>query len=247
MFDTKLLKPQNILGMLHNGSRDLGFAGDDWRQELGLDVVEVLDTGLDPVRIVAAAPNPRVLEDRVGFEGRARLIVASEYPGITRRWMEEKGLDAEYLRAYGATESLPPEDADLIVDNTATGSTLRANGLTILETITSSTTRLFASKAAMENPVKRAGIEAFATVLNSVLEARRKLLLAYNVKKEQLEESLAVLSDVRAPTVAPLHGEGTGFAVQAVVSAKDVPSLLVSLKASGAFDIIVQSLKQVVH
>ena len=212
------------------------------------------------------------------LQGRARLIVASEYPGITARWMEEKGLDAEFLRAYGATESLPPEDADLIVDNTATGSTLRANGLTILETITRSTTRLFASKAAMENPAKRAGvcvcrspcfvylqpprlttrvpftpafrptaIESFATVLNSVLEARRKLLLAYNVKKENLEASLAALADARTPTVAPLSGEGTGYAVQVVVPAKDVPTLIVALKTVGAFDVIVQTLKQVVH
>ncbi len=53
---------------------------------------------------------------------------------------------AEFMRAYGATESLPPDDADLIVDNTATGATLKANGLEIIETLMTSTTRLFASK-----------------------------------------------------------------------------------------------------
>src|SRR5688572_27239338 len=52
--DAKILKPQSILEMLHAGSRDLGFAGADWVRELGANVVEVLDTGLDPVRLVAA-------------------------------------------------------------------------------------------------------------------------------------------------------------------------------------------------
>src|SRR5438477_7080076 len=55
-FETKLLKPQNIVEMLHLGSRDVGFAGADWVAELGGELVELLDTGLDPVRLVAAAP-----------------------------------------------------------------------------------------------------------------------------------------------------------------------------------------------
>jgi ATP phosphoribosyltransferase len=53
-----LLQPQNILGMLHAGTRDVGFAGRDWVEELGItDVVEILNTDMDPVRIVAAAPD----------------------------------------------------------------------------------------------------------------------------------------------------------------------------------------------
>ncbi len=145
------LQPQNILGMLHTGVRDIGFAGADWVEELvrfqdiisailnrfirlsftsipvrsyphciqGVDVVEVLDTGLDPVRIVAASPDSEILK-KGGREGR-KLIIASEYEVLCRKWMAAKGIDATFLRAYGATESLPPEDADIIVDNAATG------------------------------------------------------------------------------------------------------------------------------
>ena len=140
-------QPQNILGMLHTGSRDIGFGGYDWVRELGIEdeVVEVLDTGLDPVRIVAAAPHLHVLEEGVGLHGR-QLIVASEYENITKKWLASKGASASFMRAYGATESLPPDDADLIVDNTATGATLKANGLEIIETLLTSTTRLYASK-----------------------------------------------------------------------------------------------------
>lgn len=138
--------------MLHNGTRDLGFAGADWVRNLGVDVVELLDTGLDPVRIVAAGPDAKILE--MAKDGR-HLRVASEYETITKEWIKEKGLNATFIRAFGATESFPPEDADIILDNTATGSTLAANGLHILDVAMTSSTRLFASKQALANPDKK--------------------------------------------------------------------------------------------
>ena len=121
--ETKLLKPQTIVEMLHAGTRDAGFAGADWVGELGADLVEVFDTGLDTVRVVAAAPL-ELLED--GKLPSRPLIIASEYVGLTRAWIADRGLDARVIRSYGATEVFPPEDADAIVDNTATGATLRA-------------------------------------------------------------------------------------------------------------------------
>ena len=116
-FETKLLKPQNIVEMLAAGSRDLGFAGADWVAEKDADLVELLDTGLDPVRIVAAAPTG-LLDG--GDLPRGPLVVASEYERLTRTWIKRRELEAEFVRTYGATEVFPPEDADVIVDNTAT-------------------------------------------------------------------------------------------------------------------------------
>ena len=190
-YDVKLLKPQNILGMLAAGTRDLGFAGADWIAELGVEgLVEVLDTGMDPVRIVAAAPNPRILADAKGGLGGRKLIVASEYGGLTAKWLAAKGIDAHFLRAYGATESLPPEDADIIVDNAATGSTLRANGLEIIDSLMNSTTRLYASAAAWADPAKRARIEKLVLLLRAVLEARKRLMITFNVAAASLESML---------------------------------------------------------
>src|SRR6266545_2676213 len=101
--EAKLLKPQNVVEMLAAGSRDAGFAGADWVAELQADVVELLDTELDQVQIVAA----------------------------------------DFVRSYGATEVFPPEDADVIVDNTATGATLEANGLRVIDVLMQSSTRLY--------------------------------------------------------------------------------------------------------
>ena len=74
-----------------------------------------------------------------------KITIASEYPELAKRWIEENQLDAEVLQTFGATEVFPPEDADCIIDNTATGSTLRANGLQIIDEIMTSSTRLYAS------------------------------------------------------------------------------------------------------
>ena len=192
-YDCKLLKPQNILGMLCAGTRDIGFAGGDWVEELGIKgLVEVLDTGLDPVRIVAAAPDSKILEKGVGMGGR-KLIVASEYSGLTKQWLQRKGIEATVLKSYGATESLPPEDADLIVDNAATGSTLKANSLDIIDTLMHSTTRLFASADAWANPAKRRRIESLVLLLRAVLDARKRLMVTFNVPKESLESIISTL------------------------------------------------------
>jgi ATP phosphoribosyltransferase len=241
-------QPQNILGMLVQGSRDVGFAGHDWVVELGLEgkVVELMDTGMDPVRVVAASPDKDVLKSGVGRGGR-KLVVASEYTEITQQWIKAKGLDATFVKTWGATESLPPEDADIIVDNTATGSTLRANGLFILETVMTSSTRVFASKQAVADEGKKAELDKMIMLLTSVLAARSRKMVTFNLEKDHdgLHELIAKLPCARAPTVSELY-HGGGFAVQVAVSAKDVPSLIPQIKLWGGTDVIVTQISQIV-
>ena len=242
-FDTKILKPQNIVEMLHHGSRDLGFAGADWVAELDGDLVELLDTGLDPVRIVAAAPTA-ILEEGNVLPQRP-LVIASEYVQLTRRWIETAGLRATCVRSYGATEVFPPEDADAIVDNTATGSTLRENGLEIVDELMRSSTRLYANPRVLEDPVKRGRIETFVLLLRSVLEARRRVMLEVNVGSDQLEALVEVLPSMREPTIAALHGSA-GYAVKSAVPRDELPRIIPLLKAQGGTDIVVSSLSQIV-
>lgn len=240
--EVKLLKPQNIVEMLQAGSRDVGFAGADWVAELGADVTEVLDTGLDPVRLVAAAPAALVAN---GGLPATPLVVASEYERLTRAWIERRGLDATYLRSYGATEVFPPEDADLIVDNTATGSTLEANDLVIVDELMTSTTRLFAHPAALDDAERREGIERLAMLLRAVLDARRRVMLEVNVTSDRLEAVCAVLPCMREPTVSQLHG-GAGYAVKAAVPRSELPLVIPRIKAAGGTDIVVTALAQIV-
>jgi len=241
-FETKLLKPQNIVEMLHAGSRDLGFAGADWVTEKRAEVVELLDTGLDPVRIVAAAPAD-FLED--GRPRRQPFVVASEYEHLTRDWLEARGYRARYVRSYGATEVFPPEDADCIVDNTATGQTLRANGLVIFDELMRSSTRLYAHPRALEDRARRELIEHFVVLLKSVLAARERVMLELNVAPQDLERVVEVLPCMREPTIAQLH-HGAGYAVKAAVPRSRLPDLIRELKARGGTDIVVTEISQIV-
>ncbi|MCB0324471.1 MAG: ATP phosphoribosyltransferase [Bdellovibrionales bacterium] len=241
-FDTKVHKPQDIVEMLHHGSRDIGFSGADWVTELEAEVVELIDLKLDPVRLVAAAPEALLENGRLP---KRQLVVASEYERLSRRWISESGIDATFVRSFGATEVFPPEDADCIIDNTATGATLRANGLSIVDDIMTSSTRLYANPRALENPSKREHIERFVVLIRSVLDARERVMLEVNVSREDLESLVEVLPCLRKPTIASLHGDD-GYVVKAAVPRKELPLLITEIKARGGTGIVVTLITQLV-
>lgn len=256
-FEAKLLKPQNVVEMLQAGSRDVGFAGADWVAEMEADLVELLDTGLDPVRVVAAAPSAlaaggalRTPWTRVGGggkpAGRRSLVVASEYVRLSGAWIDRKALKASLVRSYGATEAFPPEDADVIVDNVATGATLRRNGLVVVDTLMRSSTRLYANRAALSDEAKAPGIRDFAMLLESVLEARNRVMLELNVSEDAFERVIAALPCMRRPTVARLHGEAA-YSVRAAVPREGLPELLVRVRGLGATDLVVAQPRQIVQ
>jgi ATP phosphoribosyltransferase len=253
-FEAKFLKPQNIVEMLEAGSRDLGFAGADWVAELrrpslrgdmkaDAEIVELLDTGLDPVSIVAAAPAALLAEGRLPA-GR-KLVVASEYESLARDWISRNAPGSIFLRSYGATEAFPPEDADVIVDNCATGGTLRANGLQVLDVIMESSTRLYASRRALEDPARREAAESLVLVLRAVLEARGRVMVEINVPAARLAELSAALPCLRAPTVSPLEGGGA-FAVRIAAPRAGLAALIPEIRRRGGTGIVVTELSQLV-
>lgn len=241
-YEVKMLKPQNIVEMLAAGSRDVGFAGADWVAEKSADLVELLDTGLDPVRMVAATPNALPVN---GSLPARHLVIASEYERLTRNWIVKQGLDATFVHSYGATEVFPPEDADVIVDISASGETLAANGLVVVDELLRSSTRLYASQQALDYPAKKSAIDDLVLSLLSVIEARDRAMVELNVSSNDLDSVIAILPSMREPTIAWLHG-GEGLAVKAAVPRSDLRTLIPLLKERGATDIAVSRLEQIV-
>lgn len=241
-FETKLLKPQAIVKMLQLGSRDIGFAGADWVEEFGGAVVELLDTGLDQVRVVVAAPGGKLRDSK---ELNRPLVVASEFERLTEQWIERHELQAKFLRSFGATEVYPPEDADCIIDVVATGATLKANGLNVIEEIMTSTTRLYAAPAVLDQPDQRVRIDELILLLQSVLNARRRVMVEINVTGEVLERVVNALPCMREPTISPLHGN-QGFAIKVAAPRQGLPALITKIKALGGTDIVVSQLTQIV-
>jgi len=244
--EIKLLKPQNITSLIALGRHDVGFAGYDWLLENNLDkspdITELLDLGYNKVRLIAAVPDELAENDRWK---NMRLVVASEYTNIAQRYLAERRLNAVLIKSHGATEALPPEDADMIIDNTSTGATLIANHLTIVDEILQSTTRVFASTVAMDDPGKREKLDQMKMLMQSTLNAQRKVLLEMNVSKEDLEKLVNKLPAMRTPTVAPLYGQ-EGYAVKAAVPSKDVSTLIPQLLELGARDILEYRLEKLV-
>jgi ATP phosphoribosyltransferase len=239
--DAKIMKPQNVGELLELGSHDAGFTGIDWVKESGADVEEVLDLGFDKVRIVAAVPNDY---DETRLKSK-KLVVATEYVNLAEAWLKTSGYQYRILRTYGATEVFPPDDADMIIDNTSSGQTLRDNGLKVIGTLLESSTRFIASKIALADKEKRSRIEELAMLFHAVLDGRERVMLEMNIPKDRFE-SLASLPAMRSPTVASLYGDA-GFAVKIAVKKNEVPDIIPKLKKLGALDIVEYDLRKVVQ
>jgi ATP phosphoribosyltransferase len=238
--EIKIMKPQNIPELIELGRHDAGFTGLDWIVESGAAVAEIMDLGFDPVRLIAAIP--RELLD-VDLHGR-KIVVVSEYETIARGYLDREKYDYVFLRTFGASEAFPPDDADMIVDNTETGRTMEEHNLVPIAQILESSTRFIANRNSLDDPWKRDKIEKLAMLMTAVLDARDRVMLEMNVPKDRLEEIVKVLPCMRSPTVAALHGD-QGYAVKIAVRKSETPKLIPFLKKIGATDILEYELKKV--
>jgi ATP phosphoribosyltransferase len=237
----KIMKPQNIPQLLEMGSHDIGFAGYDWVLETGARVEAVLDLGFDPVRLVSAVPRESL---ETLWNGR-KLVVASEYQNIATRYLVEKGVPYHLLRTFGATEVFPPDDADMIVDNSASGTTLQRHNMVVVDEILASTTWMLVSPRVLGDPWKKEKLGEMITLLKGVLDARDRVMLEMNVPESSLDAIVACLPCMRAPTVAPLYN-GSGYAVKAAVRCSEAFRLIPRLKRMGAQDILETRILKVV-
>jgi ATP phosphoribosyltransferase len=235
------MKPQNVGELLELGSHDAGFTGADWIRESGADVEEILDLGFDRVRIVAAVPREF---DEAKLRSK-KLVVATEYVNLAEAWLKKSGYQYRILRTYGATEVFPPDDADMIIDNTSSGQTLRDNGLKIIDTLLESSTCFVVSRSALADAEKRGRIEELAMLFRAVLDGRDRVMLEMNIPRDRFEVIARELPAMRSPTVAPLYGD-EGFAVKIAVKKNEIPDIIPRLKKLGALDIVEYDLRKVV-
>jgi len=241
----KLLKPQNIPSLIALGRHDCGFTGLDWVLEeklaTGRELTELLDLGYDKVRIIAAMPEELA---RSSYKDR-QLVIATEYQELAKDYVAQKKLNAVLIKTYGATEALPPEDADMIIDNTSTGSTLQMNRLEIVDELMQSTTRFVANKESLTDPWKKEKLEQMTLLMKSTLLAGQRVLLEMNVSPEHFDTLVQSLPCMRSPTVSPLYGN-TGYAIKVSVPSVEVPKLIPQIIALGATDILEYRLEKIV-
>lgn len=244
----RILRPQEIPRYVEEGTFDFGITGRDWVEETSSNVVSLGElayskqTG-NPIRVVLAVSQQSDYNSVADLPKGARI--STEYPVVTRNFMERNGIEADVRLSYGATEAKVPDIADGIVEISETGSALRAAGLKIIETILVSYTELIACPKTCENPEKLHAMRQIYSLLAGVLEARGKALLKMNVPSECLESVISILPAMQAPTVNKLFDE-EGFAVETVVSKADINLLIPALKDAGARDIVEFSISKIV-
>lgn len=243
------LRPQEIPRYVEQGLFDLGITGRDWISETGADVESICEleyskATANPVRIILAVPREHPAQTIGELPDGVR--VSTEYPELTRRYFADAGVKATIVPSYGATEAKVPDIVDAIVDVTETGSSLRAHGLRILETLLVSRTELIANPAAAADAEKREAMADVALLLRGAIRARGQVLLKLNVSADRLAEVLEVLPAMTSPTVTALaHDEMR--AVESVVAKRGVNTLIPALKAAGARDILELPISKIVE
>lgn len=250
----KILRPQEIPLLVQEGSYDIGISGIDWVRENGADVKVLLDLEYGKVKIVLATPmnsNLNSLKDLVELSLERPVRVSTEYLNLARDWIYSNESYREVydepptiltpwyrvdgnerfklLLSFGATEAKPPEDADAIIDNTATGTTLARNGLRPVQRIFESSAVLIANRDSMKDGEKLEAIKDLFALFRGVVFARRNVHVFMNVEEGNLEELISLLPALKGPTVSKLSKEGW-YAVNTVLEREKLLELLPKLR-----------------
>jgi ATP phosphoribosyltransferase len=245
----RFLRPQEIPSYLERGLFDLGITGRDWISETEADVVSLGELQYskatsNPVRVVLAVPENAPWQSASDLPEGIRI--STEFPSLTGRFLAKNGVKAMVVPSYGATEAKVPDIVDAIVDLTETGSSLRKNGLRILETLLTSYTELVACPDAHANDEKRAAMEDIALLLRGAIQARGNVLLKLNVASGELSAVTQMLPAMSSPTITAL-ASGDMNAIETVVPKRSVNTLIPALKAAGARDILEIPISKIVE
>jgi len=243
-----LVRAQEMAPYVANGTLDLGLTGLDWILETRAEVEEIRTltyskSSDQPSRWVLVVAKESSIQSVQDLGGKK---IATELVGFTKRFLEERGINAAVEFSWGATEAKVVEGiVDAAVEITETGSTIRAHGLRIVEDLLYTETRLIANPQALGDPWKKAKIEQIAMMLEAALTARHKVALKLNVSAENLDVVVALLPSLHAPTVSPLY-DREWLAVETIVDAKAVRELIPRLRAAGAEGILEYELRKMI-
>ena len=242
-----LIRAQEMARYVQQGVLDAGITGIDWTQECRARVKQMADLrapwpNYGPVRWVVAVKEGSKIRKPADLAGKR---IATEVVHLTRRYLKQHGVKARVEFSWGATEVKPPILADAIVDVTETGSSLRANGLRVIDTVVESTPRFIANRDAWADAWKRRKMDRLVLLLKGAIRAVDRVGLMMNVPKGRLAKVLGVLPALGTPTISTLADE-RWVAINTVVEERTVTDLFPKLAEAGARAIVEYPLNKII-
>ncbi len=242
--DVMFARAADIPEFVDEGICDMGITGYDLIEENEADVEILLDLEFGATKLVLASPDTSEINTKDDLKDG--MTIATEFPKLTERYIEELGLDIKIVKLTGSTEIAPFIGiADAITDLTSTGTTLNMNHLKVVDTILESSIKLIANKKSYDE--KRNLVDAVSTSIQGVLEAGGKKLVMMNVLKKDLCEVQKVMPAMSGPTVSEVLSKEETMAVQAVVGEDEVFELVNKLRNAGARDILVVPIERIIQ
>ena len=243
-----ICRAQEMSRYVENGTLDAGLTGSDWIEENESDVVMVDDlvyskVSQKPARWVLAVPAGSKIERLEDLKGKK---IATELVNFTKRFFKEKNIDVKVEFSWGATEAKVVSGlADAIVEVTETGSTIKAHGLKIIYDLMQTNTQMIANRDSYKDSWKKTKIGQIILLLKGALRAENMVALKMNLPQEKVEDVIAILPSLNAPTVAGLYNSDW-VSVETVVDVRVVRDLIPRLIGAGAQGIIEYSLNKVI-
>ena len=158
-----LAKAADVITYVEHGVCDLGVVGKDTIMENGTSFYEVLDLGFGRCKFALAAPKGSDF-----FSGYTSRTIATKYPNVARNYFESKAMDIRFIKIEGSVELAPLLGlSDAIVDIVETGTTLKENGLEVVDTICDISARLIVNTASLK--LRKAEIEELVAQMGPVL------------------------------------------------------------------------------
>ncbi len=227
---------QEVGYYVQEGIADIGITGYDIIMERGFDVEKLLDLPYGACRLILAGPE--------GKELKSGIKVATKYPRLSKKYFDEKGIDATLIESAGATEITPRiGTSDFIIDITSSGASLVDNQLVIFDELLTSTAVMVANKKALAE--KAGDIGEITMSIQSILDASDKKYLMCNLKRGMLDDVVKFIPHMTAPTVVRTTDDMT-VAIQTVVPKSDIMKVISQLKIAGATDILIMDIERIV-
>ncbi|MBQ6512830.1 ATP phosphoribosyltransferase [Methanobrevibacter sp.] len=241
--DILFARASDIPEFVQDGIADMGITGIDLIEENEADVIQLLDLNFGKTSLVLAAPEDSEIRNIKDIKDE--MTVATEFPNLTKKYLENNDLNLKIVKLSGSTEAAPFIGvSDLITDLTSTGTTLKMNHLEIVDTLLESSIVLISNKESLN--VKKQLIESVSTSIKGVLEASRKKLLMMNVKTKDLPSVKEVMPSMGGLTISDVLSDEETVAAQAVIDEDEVFELVNKLRNAGAKDILVVPIERII-